>query len=168
MGRFHHAPTMISPAWRSRDSAARVERRCLCGRRTFSKPDDNGYDNDSFDSFLSSDNRAHRQEHSRFGICPKIPSSDQRPRSIVSTVERLISPWNDRRSRELSLASFSSCDTELLFKCSFVSIDYSSHLYKRVCPSVRRLVTLSSKTREMNIFEQVVDRGSILGSPDAS
>ena len=53
----------------------------------------------------------------------------------------------------------------------FPFLEASSHLYNRVCPSVcrsvRRLVTLSSKTREINIFEQIVDRGGILGLPDA-
>ena len=54
----------------------------------------------------------------------------------------------------------------------FCFLDASSHLYNRVCPSVRPsvcwLVTLSSKIREINIFEHIVDRESILGSIDAS
>ena len=51
-------------------------------------------------------------------------------------------------------------------------LDASSHLYNRVCPSVRPSVrwsvTLFSKTKEINIFEQIVYRGSIQGSLDAS
>ena len=49
---------------------------------------------------------------------------------------------------------------------TFVSfLDASSHLCMRVCPSVGPsvgwLVTPSSETRKINIFEQIVDRGSI-------
>ena len=51
-------------------------------------------------------------------------------------------------------------------------LDASSHLCNRICPSVGPsvgwLVTLSSKTRKINIFEQIVDRGSILGLLNAS
>ena len=54
-------------------------------------------------------------------------------------------------------------------------LDASSHLYMRVCPSVRpsvrRLVggsvTLSSKTREINIFEQNIVIVGILSPLDA-
>ena len=42
------------------------------------------------------------------------------------------------------------------------------YLYRKVGlfvgPSVGWLVTLLSKTREINVSEQIVDRGSILGS----
>ena len=59
-------------------------------------------------------------------------------------------------------------------------LDASSHLYKRVCPSVgpsvrpsvgpsvRWSVPLSSKTREINNFEQNIVIGGILGHLDAS
>ena len=59
-------------------------------------------------------------------------------------------------------------------------LDASSHLYVRVCPSVGpsvrrsvgwlvgRSVTLLSKTREINIFEQNSVIGGILGPLDAS
>ena len=51
-------------------------------------------------------------------------------------------------------------------------LDASSHLYKRVCPSVRPSVgpsvTLSSKTRKINIFEQNIVIGGIRGPLDAS
>ena len=55
-------------------------------------------------------------------------------------------------------------------------LDASSHLYMRVCPSVRPSirpsvggsVTLSSKTREINIFEQNIVTGGMLGPLDAS
>ena len=59
-------------------------------------------------------------------------------------------------------------------------LDASSHLYNRGCPSVRRSVrpsvrpsvrwsvTLSSKTREINIFEQNIIMGGTLGPLDAS
>ena len=50
-------------------------------------------------------------------------------------------------------------------------LDASSHLYMRVCPSVRPSVggsvTLSSKTREINIFEQNIVIGGILSPLDA-
>ena len=55
--------------------------------------------------------------------------------------------------------------------CQKQSLDASSHLYMRVCPSVRRSVrrsvTLLSK-REINIFEQNIVIGGILGPLDAS
>ena len=51
-------------------------------------------------------------------------------------------------------------------------IDAASHVYKRVCPSVGPLVgpsvTLSSESREINIFRQKSDKGGILGSLNAS
>ena len=54
----------------------------------------------------------------------------------------------------------------------FFFLDASSHLYNRVCPSVRPsvgwLVTLLSKRREINIFEQIVDGGSVCQSIDRS
>ena len=52
----------------------------------------------------------------------------------------------------------------------FIFSHAEATLYERV--SVRRLVgwlvTFSSKISEINIFEQIVDRGSMLGSLDAS
>ena len=67
---------------------------------------------------------------------------------------------------------------QLFFRCvlAITVLDASSHLYNRVCPSVRpsvrqlvrRSVTLLSKTREINILEQIVARGGIPGSLDAS
>ena len=53
-------------------------------------------------------------------------------------------------------------------KLEFRFLDASSHLYKRVCPFVRPSVTLSSKTRKINIFEQINAQAGIIGSLDAS
>ena len=54
----------------------------------------------------------------------------------------------------------------------FAFLDASSHLYMRVCPSVRRSVgrsvTLSSKTRKIIISEQINAQAGMLGSQDAS
>ena len=51
-------------------------------------------------------------------------------------------------------------------------LDASSHLYERVCrsvpPSVGPSVTLSQKTREIIIFEQISVRGGLLSLLDAS
>ena len=51
-------------------------------------------------------------------------------------------------------------------------LDASSHLYNRVGPSVGPSVspsiTLTSKTREINVFEQKIDKAGILGLLDAS
>ena len=46
--------------------------------------------------------------------------------------------------------------------------DAGSNIYNRLCPSDGRTVTLSSRTRENDSFEQIRVRSEILGSLDVS
>ena len=59
-----------------------------------------------------------------------------------------------------------------IFRCVLASLYEGMSVRPSVRPSVRRLVgwsvTLSSKTREINIFEQNIVIGGILGPLDAS
>ena len=57
---------------------------------------------------------------------------------------------------------------KIIFRCVLASLYDGLSVRPSVRPSVGGSVTLSSKTREINIFKQNIVIGGILGSLDAS
>ena len=55
-----------------------------------------------------------------------------------------------------------------IFKTGFVLWSVGQSVRRSACPPVRLSVTYLSKTREINIFKQIIPRGGIIGSLDAS